>query len=161
MRRVTECYHRLWMPRHRRDRVCGRYHRRAGSCIRRYRGSHRFVVLGVTECQTLASSQPHAVIPPVNLPTTKITLPGQNLWLPTPPSRLPCLPSARGRRLPKPDGSSLLGGHVDSKSYRRRDRRRAGRTTGISRFIRGGRRIRLSGWVEGRSRPRSARRRHV
>ena len=46
-------------------------------------------------------------------------------------------------RFPRLD--SLLGGHVDSKSYRRRDRRRAGRTTGISRFIQGGRRIRLSG----------------
>ena len=49
MRRATEYYHRLWMPRHPRERVGGRSRRQAGSCTRRYRGNLRFVVLGTTD----------------------------------------------------------------------------------------------------------------
>lgn len=140
----TEYCHHLLMAHHRRDRVCGHFRHQADSCTRRCRGSPRFVVLDATEYQILASLQPHGVIPPVYLAKMTISTLGRNLRLRTAQICLPRLHSVHVRRPPKRDGSSLLGGHVDSKSYQHRDRRRICWTTGISRLIQGGRRI-LSG----------------
>lgn len=160
MWRVIEYSHRSLMGLRRRERMCGRFHHRAASCTRHYQGSPRSAVPGAIECQILTSSRPPDAIPPANSPKMTITMLDQNPQ-PIAQSCLARLLSDPVRRLPKPDGSFRLEGHVDSKSYRHRVRRRTCWTIGISHLIQGGRRIRLGGWVGERSRARNACKRHV